>query len=58
MKQRKNNINKSKRWEEVVINAYQIKENGWAFINKKQEEDFYYSKTSPLLKKNVSLNEV
>lgn len=32
-----------------------IKENvKWKFINKEQEETFYYSKTVPLLKKNLT----
>lgn len=26
----------------------------WEFINKEQEENFYYSETSILLKKNIS----
>lgn len=40
------------RFDELGI---RIKENiKWKFINKEQEETFYYSETAPLLKKNLT----
>lgn len=40
------------RFDELGI---KIKENiKWKFIDKEQEETFYYSETAPLLKKNLT----